>query len=317
MTKKKILITGCSGFVGYNLVKKLSKSKRYQIIGTYFKNKPKFKKKIKLIKADLTQKKNCFKVTKNIDYIFVCSAVTSGAKVILNKPLDHLNPNLIMNTYLLESSYSNKVKKFIFISSNTVYPVSQNPMKENDAKYNFFDKYFIVGWMKMFTEVMCKMYSQKIKKPMQTIIVRPGNLYGVHDKFDWEKSKVIPATIRKILENNKEIKVWGNGKDLKDFLYIEDFISGIIKVLNIKERFYVVNIANGKSFTIRQIIKNILHITNKKLKIKYDLNIPSMIPVRKIDIKKAKKDLKWSPKINLYQGLNKTINWYISKNDNN
>ena len=62
----------------------------------------------------LAKKNDCFKVTKNIDYVFVCSAVTSGAKVILNKPLDHLNPNLIMNTFLLESSYNNKIKKFIF-----------------------------------------------------------------------------------------------------------------------------------------------------------------------------------------------------------
>ena len=72
---------------------------------------------------------------------------------------------------------------------------------------------------------------------MQTIIVRPGNLYGPFDKFDKEKSKVIPATIRKIIENNQEIKVWGDGKDLKDFLYIDDFVNGIIKILKIKRNF--------------------------------------------------------------------------------
>lgn len=317
MSKKKILITGISGFVGSNLANKLSKNKNFKITGTYFKNKPKIEKNIQLIKADLTQKKNCYKVTKNIDYVFVCSAVTSGAKIILNKPLDHLNPNLVMNTYLLESSYQNKVKKFIFISSNTVYPVSKKPMKEKDANYQFFEKYFIVGWMKMFTEVMCEMYSKKIKSPMQTIIARPGNLYGPLDKFDWEKSKVIPATIRKILENDKEIKVWGDGQDLKDFLYIDDFISGLIRLLRIKKIFYVVNIANGKSFTIKNIIKIIMKITGKKLKINYDLSIPSMIPVRKISIQKAKIELKWKPKTKLYEGLKKTINWYLKKYDNN
>ena len=316
MTKKKILITGCSGFVGYNLAQKLSKNNKYQIVGTYFKNKPNLKKKVKLIKADLTKKKDCFKVTKNIDYFFVCSAVTSGEKVILNKHLDHLNPNLIMNTFLLEASYNNKIKKFIFISSNTVYPVSKKPMYENDINYKFFDKYFIVGWMKMFSEVMCQMYSKKIKNPMQTIIVRPGNLYGPFDKFDPEKSKVIPATIKKILENDEEIRVWGDGKDLKDFLYIDDFINGIIKILNIKEKFYIVNLANGSSVTIRQIIKIILMVTKKKLNVIYDLKIPSMIPVRKIAIKKARKDLKWSPKITLYKGLKKTIDWYTKTYDN-
>ena len=162
-------------------------------------------------------------------------------------------------------------------------------MSENDTNYKFFDKYFIVGWMKMFSEVMCEMYSKKIKNPMQTIIVRPGNLYGPFDKFDKEKSKVIPATIRKIIKNNQEIKVWGDGKDLKDFLYIDDFVNGIIKILKIKEKFYIVNLANGRSVTIRDIIKIILMLTKKKLKVVYDLKIPSMIPVRKIAIKKQEK----------------------------
>ena len=73
----------------------------------------------------------------------------------------------------------------------------------------------------------------------------------------------MPATIRKIIENNQEIKVWGDGKDLKDFLYIDDFVNGIIKILKIKEKFYIVNLANGRSVTIRDIIKIILMLTKK------------------------------------------------------
>jgi GDP-L-fucose synthase len=309
--KKKILITGCSGFVGINLILKLNKLKKYSLIGTYYKKKPHLPKNIKLIKSDLTNKAYCLKVLKNVDYVYVCSANSSGAGIMESKPLVHLTPNLVMNTYLLESAYENKVKKFIFLSSNTVYPVSRKKMKEKDSNFNFFEKYFIVGWMKRFSEIMCEMYSKKIIRKMQTIIVRPGNLYGPYDKFDWEKSKFIAATIRKVLENkNGIIKVWGDGKDLKDFLYIDDFTDALIKILKIKDIFYVANIAMGKSYSIKNILKLILKIQKVNLKILYDLSKPQMIPVRNIDISKIKKDLNWRPRVTIQEGLKKTIDWY-------
>ena len=76
-----------------------------------------------------------------------------------------------------------------------------------------------------FSELMCNMYSQKIKAPMETLIIRPGNLYGPFDKFV-EGSKVIAALIRRSIE--KQTKVWGDGSDIKDFLYIDDFIEGML-----------------------------------------------------------------------------------------
>ena len=78
--------------------------------------------------------------------------------------------------------------------------------------------------MKRFSEILCNIYSTKINNPMKTIVIRPGNLYGPYDKFDKEKSKVIPSLIRKIVEKQNPLEVWGDGKDLKDFLYIEDFV---------------------------------------------------------------------------------------------
>ena len=87
--------------------------------------------------ADLTNKKDCLKVCKNMDFIFMCAANSSGANVIEKKPLTHLTPNIIMNTLMLESPYYNGVKKFCFISSNTVYPVLKRPVVENDVNYKF------------------------------------------------------------------------------------------------------------------------------------------------------------------------------------
>ena len=309
--KLKVLVAGASGFIGTNLLISLSKNKNFDLFGVFNKKKPNIKK-IKFYKLDLENKTNCLKATKGIDIVVMCAAKSSGAKVIVNNPMAHLNPNIIINTNMLEASYINKVKKFIFISSNTVYPNSIRSMKEKDSHYNFFEKYFIVGWMKKFSEMMCLMYSKKIKNPMQTLIIRPGNLYGPYDKFSWEESKVIAATIRKVYEKHNPIEVWGDGKDIKDFLYIDDFIACLVKLIKKNTGdFNIFNVASGKQTTIRMVLNKLIKIQKtKNTNIVYNKNKPSLIPVRKIDISKIRKFIGWYPKISIDRGLKKTLDWY-------
>ena len=207
----------------------------------------------------------------------------------------------------------NKIKKFIFISSNAVYPVSKKKMSEVDVDNTFFKGYFIPAWMKRISEISCDIYSNKIKRKMITIIVRPGNLYGPMDKFDKNKAKVIPSLIRKIFQNKKKLEVWGNGKDLKDFLYIKDFTAALMKIIMTVEKHSYFNVASGKSISINHIIKKLLKITRaNNCKIIYQKNMPTMIPLRKIDIKKISKKLGWRPMVSLEEGLEKTINFYKS-----
>ena len=163
----------------------------------------------------------------------MCAAVSSGAQIIQNNPMYHVNDNVIMNLNILKACEKNKVKKFIFLSSNTVYPVGFKSMGENDLNYSLFSKYFNVGWMKIFSEKICEMYKDKFK----IIIVRPSNLFGPYDKFDPLRSKVIPALIRKF-EKKKIVEVWGSGKDVKDFLYIDDFVRNLLLVIEKINKFY-------------------------------------------------------------------------------
>jgi len=311
--KKKILILGGSGFVGTNLIIKLLKYK-CKIISTYNTKKPKIKKNknIKFLKIDLLKnfEKNK-KIFNGVDYVFMCAANTSGADIIEKKPLNHLTPNLIMNSKVFEMAYQAKVKKLCFISSSTVYPNKKNTIFENDVNYKFFSKYYIVAWMKLFSEKMCEMYDSKIKKPMKTIVVRPSNLYGPYDKFDPNLSKVIPSIIRKSIYSKKHLEVWGDGKDIKDFLYIDDFIDGMLTVFK-NDKIKVVNISYGKSVSLKKVISLIKKNINDKLIVKHNLTKPSMIPFRKISNNLIKRTSNWYPKIDIETGLKKTIYWYLN-----
>jgi len=304
--KKKIIIIGGSGFIGTNILKKIDKKKNY-VFSTFFKSK-KYKNVtgVKYYKGNLKNINFCRKVTKSIDTVIMCAAVSSGAMVMQTNPMFHVDDNIIMNTNILKASSENKVKKFIFISSNTVYPVSLKAMSEKDVNYLLFDKYFNVGWMKIFSEKMCQMYKNK----MNILIIRPGNIFGPNDKFDVVRSKVIPSLIRKF-ETKKTVEIWGDGKDIKDFIYIEDFVAILLKLINKPFNFMILNVASGKSVSLKKIIDFLSKIYNrKKQNIKYDSSKPTMIPVRRVDIRKLKRFIKFKPKFTLEKGLLDTIKWY-------
>ena len=308
---KRVLVAGASGIIGINLVNKLIKIGAI-VSGTYYKNKNINRHpNCKYIQANLEDRDDAFKVTKDVDYVFMCAANSSGAAIMEKSPLIHLTPNVIMNSRMLEAAYSNDIKKFCFISSNTVYPLTNTPVSESDVNYEFFEKYQIVGWMKLFSEKMCKMYSESIKDPMDTVIIRPGNIYGPFDKFDKTKSKVIAALIRRAVEREDPYVVWGDGNDIKDFIYIDDFIDGMIASFVYFGGGEEINIASGREITIKEIIKIIFEIEElHDISLHFDEKMPSMIPKRLIDIHKIQKHTDFTPKIKMRDGLLRTIDWY-------
>lgn len=317
---KKVLVAGGAGFVGTNLILKLLE-RRAKVRATIHKSPPQINppsgearnSKVEFVRADLTSPSDCKRVVEGVDLVFMCAANTQGAAVIEKTPLLHVTPNVIMNTLMLEAAHSAGVKKFLFISSNTVYPLTDYPVKETDVNYSFYEKYFPVGWMKLFTEKMCEMYSTKIKNPMVTVIVRPGNIYGPYDHFDSEDSHVIPALISKVFKRQNPLEVWGDGCDIKDFIYVEDLVEGLIKAMEKINEFNPINIGGGKPITIRQVLKEILEADNfKNTEIVFNNSKPTMIPIRLINISKAKKILKFTPKTSLKNGIKKTVNWYRS-----
>ena len=308
---KNVLVAGGAGFVGNNLIKRLV-SLGANVTATLYKKAPAIEnEKIEYLHSDLRDPEDCRRVCDNTDYLFMCAANTSGAKVMATTPLVHLTPNLLMNVNMLEAAYEAGVEKFLFMSSNTVYPLTDFPVKEDDVTNEFYKSYHIVAWMKRFTEIICDMYASKINKPMKTIVVRPGNLYGPHDKFDWEKSKVIPALIRRAVEKHDPFEVWGDGMDLKDFLYIDDYIDGMLLAMEKLDDFQPINIANGLAVTIRDVLKEILIAADyQNAPVVYDASKPTMIPKRMIDISLANELLSWSPKVSLKEGIQRTVDWY-------
>ncbi len=307
---KNVLVTGGAGFVGANLVQRLL-SEGAHVRATLHHKKAKIRDdRIEYIPCDLLKPEDARKACEDMQYVFLCAAVTSGAAVIENTPLVHLTPNLIMNALLFEAAYAAGVEKVLFISSNTVYPLTDFPVKEYDSNFAFYEKYFIVGWMKRFSELIGEMYATRIKRPMQTIVVRPANIYGPWDDFEWETSHVLPALIRKVVERQDPLPVWGDGRDVKDFIFIDDFIQGMLLAMEKTKGFDVINLASGKQYVLRELLDLMLRLDGyENAKIAYDAGKPTMIPKRLIDPSKAERLLGFKAETPIEEGLQRTIQW--------
>jgi len=311
----KILVTGTSGLIGYNLAERLIKD-GHKVHGTIHKNNKRVKG-VEYFYGDLRDMEFCKEITEKMDIVINCSANTSNAVDTVKSPLVHVTPNVIMNTQLIEAAYFNEVKKYVFISSSTVYPPSGE--KRVDESWNIFEEpypvYHAVGWMKRYGEVLCDLYANHLSPNMDCLVIRPANCYGPHDKYDFDKCHVTPATIRKVVEYHVPIKVWGDGKDVRDIIYIDDFVDGLVTVMDkCKEKYEVVNIGSNESYTIIKILEKCLEIEMGKKIYEYPVKFiqgkPSMIPIRKISSDKMKEKYGWERKHTLEGGLKKTINWY-------
>jgi nucleoside-diphosphate-sugar epimerase len=309
-TNSKILILGATGFVGRNLAERLYKEGYTNLRNHGFTRK--LEGFGESVQGDLRDDKFVEEIMKGVDVVYHCAASTSNAVDTIYAPLLHVTPNVIINALTMEKAYKEGVKKFIFLSSSTIYPESgERAVRETDNIYeSIYKTYFPVGWMKRYAEVLCKMYSEILINPMQTVIVRPANLYGPHDKYDLDKCHVTPASIIKVATRLDPIPVWGDGTEIRDLLYVEDFCEALQLIMEKEEVHEIYNVGSNKGYSVNEVIGYLKEIEGLESPIDYVNNKAPMIPTRLIDSYKIFYTLGWEAKTSIKEGLEKTLNWY-------
>ena len=310
---KNILVTGGGGFIGSHLARELLRQGNFVRVADI-----KFDDYIKGIyyteKAvlDLRDWNNCLEATKNIDYVYNLAANMGGIGFITEVGAEVMHDNTLINTYMLEASRKNQVKRYLFTSSACVYPTYRqtNPelkgLKEEDACPADPDNFY--GWEKLYTEKMCEAYQRDHN--MDIRILRYHNIYGPEGTYKGGKEKSPAALCRKVAEatNPGTIEIWGDGKQTRSYCYIDDAVKGTIALME-SDYNKPINIGSDRLISINELADITIKISGKKITKTYNPTAPQGVRGRNADLTLVRELLNWQPQVSLEDGIAKTYKW--------
>ena len=308
---KNILVLGANGFLGKNIVNSLKNSNKENLHILSGKHD-----------LDLTNYKELdhYLSNKNIDSIINCSAFVGGISYGYEYPAELLDINTTMANNLFKASHKNNVRLLVNPISNCAYPGTQSLYQEE----NFWDgppheSVLEYGLSKRHYVSLGYAYFKQYNFCSANIVL--SNMYGPFDHFEEKRSHALGALLKKIYEakkNNTEyIQIWGSGKPIREWLYVEDAATALIKSLELKNGFYFFNIGVNFGVSILELAKIIAKELDWEGEFKLDKTKPDGVAEKKVLGDLSKKYLDWTPKVNLEDGIKKTVKWYIESNKDN
>jgi GDP-L-fucose synthase len=298
-----ILVAGATGLAGSAIVRELTRIGR-PVVGISSKD------------VDLLDRDATFDYLKKLkpNAVIDAAAKVGGISANNNYPVEFLSENIRIQTNLMDAAHSAKVEKFVFLASSCVYPKNcPQPIKE---------EYVLTGALESTNSAyaIAKLAGIELIKAYRKefghrwISVMPTNLYGPNDNFDLENSHVFPALIRKFIEAKKSnantVNLWGTGKPRREFLHVDDLANAIVVCLDNYDSDQQINIGTGIDLTIEEVAEKIAKNTGFTGSINWNTAKEDGTPQKVLDIQKIT-NLGWKPTINLDQGIELTVEWYL------
>ena len=300
----KIYVAGHRGLVGSAIMRNLTKNGYENIIT---------KTHDELDLLDAVAVTNFFKKEKP-EYVFLAAAKVGGIHANNIYPADFIYQNLQIQNNIIHNAHLNNIKKLLFLGSSCIYPREcPQPIKE---------EYLLTGPLEKTNEAyavakiagikMCQAYNKQHGTTF--ISVMPTNLYGINDNFDLETAHVFPALLRKFHEakvnNDPEVVIWGTGKPMREFLYVDDMADACIYLMNHYSDDDIVNIGTGQDISIKELAKTISDIVGYQGKIIHDTTKPDGTPRKLLDVSKLHA-LGWTHQTSLKEGIKLTYDWFL------
>jgi len=311
-TGSMVLVTGAGGFIGHHLVKYLAK-RGYVVRGADLKY-PEFEETDadEFVIADLRNYAECVKVTKKIDEVYHLAADMGGIGYITSSHAGIAINNTLINAHTLLAARDNGVTRFLFSSSACIYPQHLQrdadvvPLREEDAFPADPEEGY--GLEKLYMEKLCQYFTEDWS--FATRIVRFHNVYGPLGTYDGGREKAPAAICRKIaaLCNGEELEIWGDGKQTRSFMYIDDCVEGIYRIMR-SDYSGPLNLGTDELVSIDELVDMVSAIAAKTVVKRHDTSRPQGVRGRNSDNARLRTVLGWEPSISLRKGLVPTYQW--------
>ena len=299
---RKILLVGSSGFLGKNVFEKINNDNEVYLISG--KNE-----------CDVSNIDELRSYVNNLDFEYVinCSAFVGGIAYGYKYPAEMLSINSKIANNIYQISKEKSVKMLINPIPNCVYPGHIDTYKEDDLwEGPPHESVFYYALAKRMSIALGSSYHAQHNLSSCSVIM--SNMYGPYDHFEENRSHAMGALINKIykakLNNEKTVDVWGSGKQVREWLYVEDGADALISCMGLSEGNYLFNIGVGKGISIIDLANLIKEHVGWDGNFNLDTTKPEGVLEKKVDGSIGKDLINWSPKFSLDEGVKKTIKWY-------
>ncbi len=305
-TLMRLYIAGISGMVG-SAVAIEARSQGIQVQGKNSRE------------LDFTERTQVFKelISLKPDALVIAAAKVGGISANASKPVDFLSLNLQIQTNLLDAAHMSGIPKVLFLGSSCIYPkFAPQPISESAL---------LTGPLEPTNEpyAIAKIAGLKLVEAYRRqhgkhwVSAMPTNLYGPGDNFDLETAHVLPALIHRMhiakIRSAESVEIWGDGKPLREFLYVGDLARACLMLLERYDEPEVINIGSGEEVSILDLATLVAKIVGFDGEIRLDENRPSGTPRKLLNSNKILQ-LGWQPQVALEEGIAKTHRWFIENN---
>jgi nucleoside-diphosphate-sugar epimerase len=308
----RALVTGGGGFIGHHLVKRLAGEGQW--VRAVDIKAPEFEPTAaaEFLRLDLREPEHCRDAVQGIDEVYHLAADMGGIGYISANHADIARNAALINLHMLEAARQAGVRRFLFSSSACVYPRYRQrspdvaPLREEDAWPADPEPGY--GLEKLFAEELCRYYRQD--HGLQTRIVRFHNVYGPLGTYEGGKEKAPAAICRKVAlaRDGDEIEVWGDGQQTRSFMYVDDCVEGIWRLMR-SDYPEPLNLGTDRLVTVDELVDIVCQIAGKRLRKRHDPGKPQGVRGRNSDNTRLRQVLGWEPQVPLEVGLERTYRW--------
>jgi nucleoside-diphosphate-sugar epimerase len=312
-----ILVAGAGGFIGGHLVRYLLDHGRTRVRAVD--NKPLISWYQKdgaaeNLRLDLSVEENCERACHGVADVYNLACDMGGMGFIEKNRVACLR-SVLINTHLIESAWRSGARRYFYASSACAYNTElqagdSRPLREEDAYPALPERGY--GWEKIMGEQFCREYHEE--RGLQTFIARLHNVYGPHGTWTGGREKAPAAVCRKVLEaierRDHKITIWGDGEQVRSFMYISDCMEGIDRIINCPALVgRAINLGSSESVTINGLVDVVEKIAGVTLERAYDKSQPRGVDGRNSDNTLIREIFGWEPSIALRDGMEKTYDW--------